>query len=112
MSSWLPIARKDRNDVGVRSRAIRSIRLVARDVDAWTGEAESVAIARLLTAAAWALTLYESLTMSAPIGDALRGGLRAYEMEGMEGMEGMAMAGMRRPAGRSAPRWCSWSCGP
>jgi predicted metal-binding membrane protein len=48
----------------------------------------------MLTAAAWAFTLYESLTMDAPIGDALRGGMRVSEMEGMEGMEGMAMGGM------------------
>jgi predicted metal-binding membrane protein len=48
----------------------------------------------VLAAAAWALTLYESLSMGAPIGDALRAGMGADEMAGMEGMEGMAMGGM------------------
>lgn len=47
----------------------------------------------LLTAAAWALTLYQTSTMDMPMGVALR----AAPMDGMEGMEGMAMAGM--PAG-------------
>jgi predicted metal-binding membrane protein len=42
----------------------------------------------VLTAATWALTLYHSLSMSMPMGIAVRGGLSA------EGMGGMAMAGM------------------
>jgi predicted metal-binding membrane protein len=41
-----------------------------------------------LTGAAWALTLVQALSMSAPMGVALRGGL------GGEGMAGMAMGGM------------------
>ena len=41
----------------------------------------------VLTAAAWALTLYQTFSMDMPI--AVRGG-----MEGMEGMAGMAMAGI------------------
>jgi predicted metal-binding membrane protein len=42
----------------------------------------------LLTGAAWALTLYHTLSMSMPMGIAARGGMSA------EGMSGMAMAGM------------------
>ena len=42
-----------------------------------------------LTAAAWALTLYQTFSMDMPMGIAVRGG-----MEGMEGMAGMAMAGI------------------
>jgi predicted metal-binding membrane protein len=42
----------------------------------------------VLTGAAWALTLYQTLSMSMPMGIAARGGLTA------EGMGGMAMAGM------------------
>lgn len=42
----------------------------------------------VLTAATWALTLYHTLSMSMPMGIAVRGGLSA------EGMGGMAMAGM------------------
>jgi predicted metal-binding membrane protein len=45
----------------------------------------------VLAAAAWALTLHESLNMGMPIGNALRGSMRA---DGMEGVEGMAMGGM------------------
>jgi predicted metal-binding membrane protein len=48
----------------------------------------------VLAAAAWVLTVYESLHMGASIGDAVRGTMSADEMEGMEGMEGMAMGGM------------------
>lgn len=43
----------------------------------------------LLTAAAWALTLYQTFSMARPMGIAVRGGL-----DGMEGMAGMAMAGI------------------
>ncbi|CAN7209047.1 DUF2182 domain-containing protein [Mesorhizobium sp. LjRoot246] len=43
----------------------------------------------VLTAAAWALTLYQTVSMDMPMGIAVRGGL-----EGMEGMAGMAMAGI------------------
>ncbi|MER8374399.1 DUF2182 domain-containing protein [Mesorhizobium sp. M1406] len=43
----------------------------------------------VLTAAAWALTLYQTFSMDMPMGIAVRGG-----MEGMEGMAGMAMAGI------------------
>lgn len=43
----------------------------------------------VLTAAAWALTLYQTFRMDMPMGIAVRGG-----MEGMEGMAGMAMAGI------------------
>ncbi|BCH09978.1 hypothetical protein MesoLj131c_42360 [Mesorhizobium sp. 131-3-5] len=43
----------------------------------------------VLTAAAWALTLYQTISMAMPMGIAVRGG-----MEGMEGMAGMAMAGI------------------
>jgi predicted metal-binding membrane protein len=43
----------------------------------------------LLTAAAWALTLWQTLTMDMPMGIAVRGG-----MDGMEGMPGMAMGGI------------------
>jgi predicted metal-binding membrane protein len=42
-----------------------------------------------LTAAAWALTLYQAFSMDMPMGIAVRGG-----MEGMEGMAGMAMSGI------------------
>jgi predicted metal-binding membrane protein len=42
----------------------------------------------VLTASAWALTLYQALGMSAPMGIAVRGGMAA------DGMGGMAMAGM------------------
>ncbi|RUW25809.1 DUF2182 domain-containing protein [Mesorhizobium sp. M4B.F.Ca.ET.215.01.1.1] len=42
-----------------------------------------------LTAAAWALTLYQTFSMDMPMGIAVRGG-----MAGMEGMAGMAMAGI------------------
>jgi predicted metal-binding membrane protein len=42
----------------------------------------------VLTGAAWALTLYQTLSLSMPMGIAARGGLTA------EGMGGMAMAGM------------------
>jgi predicted metal-binding membrane protein len=42
----------------------------------------------VLTAATWALTLYHTLSMSMPMGIAVRGGLSA------EGVGGMAMAGM------------------
>lgn len=42
-----------------------------------------------LTAAAWALTLYQTFSMDMPMGIAVRGG-----MEGMEGMAGMAMGGI------------------
>src|SRR3954468_11723804 len=42
-----------------------------------------------LTAAAWALTLYQAFSMEMPMGIAVRGG-----MEGMEGMAGMAMSGI------------------
>jgi predicted metal-binding membrane protein len=45
----------------------------------------------VLTAAAWAFTVHESINMGAPIGDAVRGSMSA---EGMEGMEGMAMGGV------------------
>jgi predicted metal-binding membrane protein len=45
----------------------------------------------LLTSASWAFTVHESLSMGAPIGDALRGSMSA---DGMEGMQGMAMGGM------------------
>jgi predicted metal-binding membrane protein len=45
-----------------------------------------------LTAAAWALTLYQTFSMEMPMGVAVRGG-----MEGMDGMAGMATAGI--PAG-------------
>src|SRR5262249_19570178 len=51
----------------------------------------------VLAGAAWALTIYQSLHMGAPLGDAMRGSMSADEMpgmEGMEGMEGMAMGGM------------------
>ena len=50
----------------------------------------------VLASAAWAFTVYESLHMGAPIGDALRGSMSADEMEGWPwtGMEGMAMGGM------------------
>jgi predicted metal-binding membrane protein len=49
----------------------------------------------VLAAVAWAFTFYESLTMGASVGDALRGGMRGGEMEGMEGMTmgGMSAAG-------------------
>lgn len=43
----------------------------------------------VLTAAAWALTLYQTFSMDMPMGIAVRGG-----MEGMKGMAGMAMAGI------------------
>ena len=43
----------------------------------------------VLTAAAWALTFYQTFSMDMPMGIAVRGG-----MEGMEGMSGMAMAGI------------------
>ena len=43
----------------------------------------------VLTAAAWALTLYQTVSMDMPMGIAVRGG-----MEGMEGMAGMAMDGI------------------
>lgn len=42
----------------------------------------------VLTGAAWALTVYQALSMHMPMGIAVRGGLTA------EGMGGMAMAGM------------------
>jgi predicted metal-binding membrane protein len=42
----------------------------------------------VLTGATWALTLYQSLSMSMPMGIVVRGGLSA------EGMGGMAMAGL------------------
>ncbi|TIU09275.1 MAG: DUF2182 domain-containing protein, partial [Mesorhizobium sp.] len=42
-----------------------------------------------LTAAAWALTLYQTFSMDKPMAIAVRGGV-----EGMEGMAGMAMAGI------------------
>jgi predicted metal-binding membrane protein len=42
----------------------------------------------VLTGAAWALTLYHTLSMSMPMGIVVRGGMAA------EGMGGMAMAGM------------------
>ena len=45
----------------------------------------------VLTSAAWAFTVHESLNMGAPIVDALRGSMSA---DGMEVMEGMAMGGM------------------
>lgn len=50
----------------------------------------------VLASAAWVFTVYESLNMGTPIGDALRGSMSADEMEGMaiDGMEGMAMGGM------------------
>jgi predicted metal-binding membrane protein len=41
-----------------------------------------------VTSAAWALTLYQAVSMSAPMGVAMRGGMAA------EGMAGMAMDGM------------------
>jgi hypothetical protein len=41
-----------------------------------------------VTSAAWALTLYQALSMSAPMGTAVRGGMAA------EGVGGMAMGGM------------------
>ena len=44
----------------------------------------------LLTAAAWALTLYQTLIIDMPMGVAVR----AAPMAGMEGMAGMAMTGM------------------
>jgi predicted metal-binding membrane protein len=43
----------------------------------------------VLTAAAWALTLYQTFSMDMPMGIAVRGG-----MEGMEGMAGMAIGGI------------------
>ena len=43
----------------------------------------------VLTAAAWALTFYQTFSMDMPMGIAVRGG-----MEGMEGMSGMAMVGI------------------
>lgn len=47
----------------------------------------------VLTAAAWALTFYQTFTMHMPMGIAVRGGT-----EGMEGMAGMAMAGIAADA--------------
>ena len=51
-----------------------------------------------LTAAAWALTLYQAFSMDMPMGIAVRGG-----MEGMEGMAGMAMAGIAAKASSATP---------
>jgi predicted metal-binding membrane protein len=48
----------------------------------------------VLTCAAWAFTVHESLTMHVPIGAPLSGSMSADGMEDMEGMEGMAMGGM------------------
>ena len=45
----------------------------------------------VLAGGAWVLTIYQSLSMGAPIGSALRG---AASLKGMEGIEGMAMGGM------------------
>jgi predicted metal-binding membrane protein len=45
----------------------------------------------LLTAAAWAITLWQTFAMEMPMGVAVRSGM---DMEGMEGMAGMAMDGM------------------
>ncbi|MFE0017866.1 DUF2182 domain-containing protein [Mesorhizobium sp. NPDC059054] len=42
-----------------------------------------------LTAAAWALTIYQTISMDMPMGITVRGG-----MAGMDGMTGMAMAGI------------------
>ncbi|WP_054311248.1 DUF2182 domain-containing protein [Mesorhizobium sp. 1M-11] len=42
-----------------------------------------------LTAAAWALTIYQTISMDMPMGITVRGG-----MVGMDGMTGMAMAGI------------------
>jgi predicted metal-binding membrane protein len=51
-----------------------------------------------LTAAAWALTLYQTFSMEMPMGVAVRGG-----MEGMDGVAGMATAGIPTGA-RGRPR--------
>jgi len=48
----------------------------------------------LLATAAWALTLYESLNMGAPIGGVFRASVSTHGTEGMEGMKGMAMGGL------------------
>jgi len=48
----------------------------------------------VLTAAAWALTLYQMLAMSMPMGIAARDGASADAMKGMD-MTGMDMAGMK-----------------
>jgi len=45
----------------------------------------------LLTALAWAVTLWQTFAMGMPMGVAVRAGM---DMEGMEGMAGMAMDGM------------------
>jgi predicted metal-binding membrane protein len=52
----------------------------------------------VLTSAAWALALYQTFSMSMPMGIVVRGGMTA------EGMGGMAMAGMAM-AGMSAAGW-------
>jgi len=56
----------------------------------WRGHAPLSLLVSLiaLTGAAWALTIYQAVSMSMPMGIAVRGGMSA------EGMAGMAMAGI------------------
>jgi predicted metal-binding membrane protein len=61
-----------------------------------------------VTAAAWALTLYQAMSMGVPVGAAMSGGMSMENMQGMESMQGMeGMAGMTGMAmgGVSAANW-------
>ena len=57
----------------------------------------------VLTAAAWLLTIYQAVSMSMPMGIAVRAGMAA------EGMAGMAMGGIAATGGRSGVQ--SLRCG-
>jgi predicted metal-binding membrane protein len=58
------------------------------DVSLGPRAAEPLGLLAVLTGAAWALTLYQTFSMSMPMGIVVRGGMTA------DGMGGMAIAGM------------------